>query len=185
MAKLTIFVITLVLIFNSVLAINKTVCDCSRPQTKGLLDLDEPPYCKQNKTNLQLDAVDKTYYKIMTKTRPDISWPAYSCSQWIETKTITGSFWIGSFDTVYSTTTKEVEPLECWKMVKTLQCGGNTMVHNGNTLAYTKKPVGDGYWYSVTRYSTLNCIAYEIKLRQEGSEDIISPFGILHTNTKL
>ena len=184
MAKLIQLLLFCALIYMPVIAINTTVCDCSQPQTKGLLDLDPPPYCKHHNNDVNFgDYVHfkEVTYDILAKAKPDVSWSAYSCTQWHETKTITGSFWVGSYDTVYTTTTLEVEPSECWKMVGT-RCGENTMDRNGGTLSYTKQPNGEGYWYSVTKYQTLNCIVHEIKLSQEGTDDIISPFGIIKTN---
>ncbi|KZS02612.1 Uncharacterized protein APZ42_000275 [Daphnia magna] len=47
--------------------------------------------------------------------------------QWTKTKKITGSFWIGSFDTVYSQETILITPLECWQMVNDKKCGDNNM----------------------------------------------------------
>ena len=141
------------------------VCDCSQLQSKGLLDLH----------------FKDVIYDILAEAKTDVSWSAHSCTQFHETKTITGSFWVGSYDTVYTTTTLEVEPSECWKMVGT-RCGENTMDRNGGTQPFTKKPTGEGYWYSVTKYRTLNCMVHKIKLSQEGTEDIISPFGINYTN---
>ena len=185
MVKLILLVINLIFIIQHVLSVYKTVCDCSQPQTQGLLDLDEPPNCYEDKTYPSLEPhtlLPRTFYELMTRTRPDIYWTAYSCSQWIETKTITGSFWVGSFDTVYTTTTKEVEPSECWKMVHSSKCGSNTMSRDGKHSSFTQKPIGDGYWYSTTSYKSLNCMVQEITLRQEGNDDIISPFGILKTN---
>ena len=184
MANLIQLLLFFSLIYAPVIAINKTVCDCSRPQTKGLLDLDPPPYCKHKTNDVHFGNYahfEKVTYDILTRAKPDISWPAYSCSQWHETKTVTGSFWVGSYDTVYTTTTLEVSPSECWRMVGA-KCGDNKMDRNGGTLSYTKKPTGEGYWYSVTKYQTLNCIVHEIKLSQEGTDDIISPFGIIKTN---
>ncbi|KZR95907.1 Uncharacterized protein APZ42_010041, partial [Daphnia magna] len=42
-------------------------------------------------------------------------------------KKITGSFWIRSFDTVYSQETILITPLECWRMVNDKKCGENNM----------------------------------------------------------
>jgi hypothetical protein len=97
------------------------------------------------------------------------------CSQWIETKKVTGSFWIGSYDTEHFRTTKEVSAKECWDMKIQLACAGNRNVINGKTYSYTHKPVGGGKWMSITEYSVVNCL---IELRQEESDGpILSPFG--------
>ena len=136
MAKLTLSIIIFTLSFIPAKSVYKTVCDCSQPQTKGILDLEQPPHCKNNKSDPFPDehvVLDTTFYSVVTKARPEITWNAHSCSQWTETKTITGSFWIGSFDTVYTTSTKHVEPGECWNMIQNYKCGGNTMIKSGST----------------------------------------------------
>ncbi|KAK4037681.1 hypothetical protein OUZ56_029712 [Daphnia magna] len=51
-----------------------------------------------------------------------------------------------------------------------------------NGLSFTATPTGDGKWYAIKEYHTLNCIAEEVTLRQEKPDQPIEiPFGLLHT----
>ncbi|KAK4035894.1 hypothetical protein OUZ56_027973 [Daphnia magna] len=106
----------------------------------------------------------------MTKQNPVKTWKGWTCKQWIKTKKITGSFWIGSFDTVYSQETKLLSAIECWEMAGT------------TTLSFTSTPTGEGKWYAIKEYHALNCLAEEITLKQETPESLVeSPFGFLNT----
>jgi hypothetical protein len=80
-------------------------------------------------------------------------------------KRITGSFWLGSYDTEYLHTTKEVSPADCWGMKLKLECAGNRNAVNGKTYSYVHRSAGDGKWMSVKEYSVVNCLAQEIELR--------------------
>ncbi|KAK4007240.1 hypothetical protein OUZ56_012400 [Daphnia magna] len=49
-------------------------------------------------------------------------------------------------------------------------------------LSFTATPTGEGKWYAIKEYQTLNCIAEQITLRQEKPDSPIeSPFGLLNT----
>ena len=79
-------------------------------------------------------------YRVVTKSnKPVVTWEGHTCSQWIQTKKITVSFWVGSFDTVFSHKTQEVEPSDCWGIIDGLKCGGNQVVKTGekNILIYS------------------------------------------------
>nr|CAH0102648.1 unnamed protein product [Daphnia galeata] len=52
-------------------------------------------------------------YRIATKEDTEFKIEGLVCSQWIETKRITGSFWLGSYDNEYLHTTKEERGNEC------------------------------------------------------------------------
>ncbi len=157
-------------------AVYKSVCDCSKPITKGLIDLKDPYYCKT--TPIDHGPVALKDYSLVTRLKPTLRWKAYTCSQWIKTKRIIGSFWIGSYDTTYFHDLKHVEPADCWRMVQNLKCGRNTMIQSGSTFTFSHEPTGDGHWYSTTEYTTLNCLAETITLSQASPDDPIhSPFG--------
>ncbi|KZS10100.1 Uncharacterized protein APZ42_025514 [Daphnia magna] len=55
-------------------------------------------------------------------------------------KKITGSFWIGSFDTIYSKETKLITPVECWQMVNNKKRGENNIQVWPNGLNFTAIP---------------------------------------------
>ena len=157
-------------------AIYKSVCDCSKPKAKGLLNLNDPYYCKTLPPEHSEEKLKD--YEIITTVKPAQKWKAYTCSQWVKTKRIVGSFWIGSFDTTYFHDSMFVEPADCWNMVMNKKCGGNTIIQSGTTYTFSSEPVGDGKWYSTTDYKTLNCLAEEITMSQETpTSPLHSPFG--------
>ncbi|XP_045035875.1 LOW QUALITY PROTEIN: uncharacterized protein LOC123476928 [Daphnia magna] len=157
-----------------------SVCDCNYVKTRGILDINSPYYCQNPSTNHQPRYL--TNYTLMTKQNPVKTWKGWTCKQWIKTKKITGSFWIGSFDTVYSQETKLLSAIECWEMVNNKKCGGNLMQAGTTTLSFTSTPTGEGKWYAIKEYHALNCLAEEITLKQETPESFVeSPFGFLNT----
>ncbi|KAI9554962.1 hypothetical protein GHT06_020246 [Daphnia sinensis] len=159
-----------------------TVCDCKNTKTRGILDINSPYYCeKENPDSRQHQPRFQTSYTLMTKQKPVKTWKGWTCKQWVRTKKITGSFWIGSFDTVFSQETKLISPLECWEMINDRKCGGNIMQASPTSLSFTATPTGEGAWYATREYHVLNCLAEEITLRQETPESQIeSPFGYLN-----
>ncbi|KZS02503.1 Uncharacterized protein APZ42_000436, partial [Daphnia magna] len=49
-------------------------------------------------------------------------------------------------------------------------------------LSFTATPTGEGKWYAIKEYQTLNCIAEQITLRQKKPDSSIeSPFRLLNT----
>ncbi|EFX66897.1 hypothetical protein DAPPUDRAFT_115919 [Daphnia pulex] len=130
-----------------------SICDCTKPVTRGLLDLTDPEYCFKlhNAKEDGYKSMSKPVnYKVVTTMDTVLKLKGLVCSQWIETKRITGSFRIGSYDTEHFHTTKSVDPKECWDMKLQLNCGGNRNVVN----------------------------AQDIELRQEYKDGpILSPFG--------
>ncbi|KAI9549992.1 hypothetical protein GHT06_007060 [Daphnia sinensis] len=134
-----------------------------------------------NRLKLYTPRENLTSYTLMTKQKPVKTWKGWTCKQWVRTKKITGSFWIGSFDTVFSQETKLISPLECWEMINDRKCGGNIMQASPTSLSFTATPTGEGAWYATREYHVLNCLAEEITLRQETPESQIeSPFGYLN-----
>ncbi|EFX64450.1 hypothetical protein DAPPUDRAFT_118161 [Daphnia pulex] len=130
-----------------------SICDCTKPVTRGLLDLTDPEYCF-NLHNAKEDGYKSmskpVSYKVVTTMDTVLKLQGLVCSQWIEIKRITGSFWIGSYDTEHFHTTKTVDPKECLDMKLKLNCSGNRNVVN----------------------------AQDIELRQENKQGpILSPFG--------
>ena len=174
--NLQLFLLLTIFYFIPTEAIYKSVCDCSKPITKGLLDLNDPYYCKTNPPTHSVERVKE--YELITKIRPVQKYKAYTCSQWVKTKRIIGSFWVGAFDTTYFNDPKYVDPMDCWNMVDHLKCGGNKVIHNGLTYSFSSEPAGDGSWYSTKEYKTVNCLAEEIAITQETPESPIhTPFG--------
>ncbi|EFX65393.1 hypothetical protein DAPPUDRAFT_117305 [Daphnia pulex] len=149
--------------------------------TRGLLDLTDPEYCFKlhNAKEDGYKSMSKPVnYKVVTTMDTVLKLQGLVCSQWIETKRITGSFWIGSYDTEHFHATKAVDPKECWDMKLQLNCAGNRNVVNGKTYSYIQKPNGQGKWISITEYSVVNFLAQDIELRQEDKDGpILSPFG--------
>ncbi|KAI9553657.1 hypothetical protein GHT06_021584 [Daphnia sinensis] len=159
-----------------------TVCDCNNVKIRGILDLESPYYCNNDAMENQHSTRIPTSYTLITNQKPAATWKGWTCRQWTKTKKITGSFWIGSFDTTYSKETKLITPLECWRMVNDKKCGENNMQTGPTSISFTATPTGEGKWYAVKEYHTLNCIAEQITVRQERPDQPIeSPFGLLNT----
>lgn len=175
--RLSLFLLGMYLRFTFQLSI--TACDCSSSVTHGLIDVSDPAYCHPNGST-SMETEKSIRYELLTKVRTAVTWTGYSCSQWIHTKTIIGSFWIGSYDTTYSQTVKTIEPNDCWDVVQNFRCAGNVVVKNDKTFSFVKEPTGDGAWYSIKEYSTINCVAQEITLTQETKDGpVFSPFGVV------
>lgn len=160
-------------------AIVSPVCDCTNVKTRGILDINSPYYCDNPTTHHQQRFF--TNYTLMTKQKSIRTWKGWTCKQWVKTKKITGSFWIGSFDTVYSKEAKPMSSAECWEMINEKKCGGNQMQITPTTLSFIATPTGEGKWYAIKEYHALNCLAEEITLIQETPESLVeSPFGFLN-----
>lgn len=155
-------------------------CDCNSPVHKGIVDIQDPVYCTENIKN-KVSSYNVTY-TVYTKKRPPKTFKAYLCEMGIKTKTITGSFWVGVYDTVYTQKTLEVDSETCWRMIETKKCGfnNNEMTNVGDRMAFIGEPVGEGAWFSTKEYSLINCMTREVTLTLENQKgDISSSFGIL------
>ena len=184
MANPTLQIILLIFIISYLpptIAIYKTVCDCSKPITKGLFSMSDPYYCKIKPIDRNLPT--RMDYTLMTKIKPVQKWTGYTCSQWVKTKRVVGSFWIGAFDTSYFHDSKYVEPFDCWNMINNKKCGGNEIIQSGTTYKFYQEPIGEGAWYATKEYKTLNCLAETITITQETPEPSIrTPFGFHKVN---
>lgn len=142
--------------FQTANTIYSSVCDCKNAKTRGILDINSPYYCDKDNLEINHQRRFPTNYTLMTKQKPIKTWKGWTCKQWVKTKKITGSFWIGSFDTVFSQETKLITPLECWDMVNDKKCGGNNMQSSPTTISFTATPTGEGAWYATREYHGRN-----------------------------
>ena len=177
------FIFFTFILLEPVSSLSITACDCESPVVKGIMDVSDPFYC----SNLTIDSYTRIpkilSYQILKKPLPNLSWEGYACTQWIEKKTVIGSFWIGSYDTTFSHETKLVESAECWAMVNYRKCGDCPMTENDNILACIRKPTGDGAWYATREYPILNCQVQKITFSQDKPGDpIFTPFGPIQIN---
>ena len=166
MATYLLLVTYLLLFTYSEISLYIPVCDCNQPKIRGILDINKPYYCEKGKTNTTHKPRMITTYTLVTKQRPTITWKGWSCQQWVKSKKIIGSFWIGSFDTTISQQTHLVSAPECLEMVNSKKCGENLMQESATTLSFTASPTGEGKWYATGKYHTLNCLVEEITLKQ-------------------
>ena len=174
-------IICITIIIHTVTNLYIPVCDCNKAKTRGILDVNKPYYCQTDHADAPHKNRLTTNYTLITKQKPTTTWKGWSCKQWVKSKKIVGSFWVGSFDTTYSQETHLVSASECWEMVNNKKCGENAMQSGATTLSFTASPVGEGKWYATREYHALNCLAEEITLRQETTEGPIeSPFGMLN-----
>jgi len=174
-------IIYIIITVQTVSNLYMPVCDCNKAKTRGILDVNRPYYCQPNKAVIPHHRRFDTNYTLVTKQKPTTTWKGWSCKQWVKSKKIVGSFWIGSYDTTYNQETHIVSPLECWEMINNRKCGENAMQSGATSLSFTSSPVGEGKWYATREYHVLNCLAEEITLRQDTEEGPIeSPFGMLN-----
>ena len=135
-----------------VLTLTIQICDCLKPVTRGLLNLTNPDYCFKNHTDKEDEqkVMSKlvTYY-VVTKLQADLRVEGLVCTQWIETKRITGSFWVGSYDTEHFHTKKKVSPQDCWDMKSLFKCPGNKNIGNGKRIVIDRNQLAkeSGYQY--------------------------------------
>jgi hypothetical protein len=169
------------LIFTySALPLYIPVCDCNQAKTRGILDINKPYYCQKGKTDTPHHLRIETNYTLVTKQKPIVTWKGWSCKQWVKSKKITGSFWVGSYDTTYSQETHLVSALESWEMVNNKKCGENVMQESATTMSFIASLTGEGKWYATREYHALNCLMEGITLRQDPvKHQIESPFGLL------
>ncbi|KAK4007029.1 hypothetical protein OUZ56_012184 [Daphnia magna] len=139
-----VFLLCLLHSLNPTYPIYASVCDCNNMTIRGILDFELPYYCDNEKPETQHLPRIPTTYTLVTKQKPAATWKGWTCRQWTKTKEITGSFWIGSFDTVYSQETILINPLECWRMVNDKKCGNNNMQTRPTGLSFTATPTGEG-----------------------------------------
>jgi hypothetical protein len=181
MAKFLPLITYLLLFTYPVLPLYIPVCDCNQAKTRGILDINKPYYCEKGKTDTAQKPRLTTDYTLITKQKPTVTWKGWSCQQWIKSKKIVGSFWIGSFDTTCSQQTRLVSALECLEMINSRKCGESVMQNSAITLSFTASPTGEGKWYATREYHALNCLVEEITLKQNPDEHLIeNPFGLLN-----
>ena len=181
MAKYLLLFVYQLLFTYSTWPLNVPVCDCNKAKTRGILDINKPYYCQNGAIDTPHKPRIASTYTLVTKQKPIVTWKGWSCQQWIKSKKIVGSFWIGSFDTTFSQKTVLVSPIECWEMVNSRKCGDNLMQASDSTISFTASPTGEGKWYAIREYHVLNCLLEKITLKQNPEEHLIeSPFGILN-----
>ena len=181
MAKYLLLFVYQLLFTYSTWPLNVPVCDCNKAKTRGILDINKPYYCQNGAIDTPHKPRIASTYTLVTKQKPIVTWKGWSCQQWIKSKKIVGSFWIGSFDTTFSQKTVLVSPIECWEMVNSRKCGDNLMQASETTISFTTSPTGEGKWYATREYHVLNCLLEKITLKQNPEEHLIeSPFGILN-----
>ena len=178
MAKKQLLYICFLINFYPSHPISINICDCARPKTRGLLDLTDPDYCTEHGSSSDMiTAKQAVTYRIITKSTATLTFEGHTCSEWVQTKRIVGSFWIGSFDTTFFHTTRLVEPAECWNMVQSNKCAGNQMILTGKTSSFIQEPVGEGRWYATREYSVTNCLIQTINIKEDPeTKQIITPF---------
>lgn len=157
------------------------ICNCTHPETKGIVNTAKPAYCQQGSTATNITEV---HYVIHAEER-GMHWKGYACSQWLAQKEVSIFFW-GSHDTILRKSILKVTPEECWKTITYQQmCGNSLMQPDGKTYKFIHEPTGEGKWMTTQKYTIKNCFTQEIPLSKEcESCNISSPFGFLTVNLK-
>lgn len=158
-----------------------TVCDCKNMEIKGIVDLKPPEYCNHAEPYRHA-APRKMFYNILTSDTFTYKFIGHVCEMYIREKKITGSFWIGSYDTEYHEYSVPVAEEDCKRMVTKRLCGesGTMLEQEGHIFKYTAVPDGPPKWFTTKIYTTTNCVTWNVTLSQESAtSDIVSPFGNL------
>ena len=166
-----------------VFAIEMDICNCSRADNRGLLDLEPPDYC--NLPFIAGQPLDAEY-NVYTVESPQSKFEGFTWVAWEEKKTIVGYFF-GSYDTTYETITKSVTADECKRMARFHECGGPNikMTIDEGSYVYNRKPDCEGKYWQTDRCMTLNCVLSPVTLTQNyASGPIISPYGRLTNDSE-
>jgi hypothetical protein len=164
-------------------AIEVTVCNCTRADNRGLLDLEPSDYCRS--PNLATQPIDAEY-KVYTLDNPQIKIEGFTCVAWEEKKTIVGYFF-GSYDTIFETITRSVTADECKRMARFHECGGPNikMTIDDGSYVYNGKPDCKGKYWQTERCITLNCVLSPVTLTQKCPTcNVNSPYGRLTNNSE-
>jgi hypothetical protein len=89
-----VFICYLSILFASTNPIKISICDCMKPVTRSLFDLTDPEYCfklHRDKYDVQKAMSKPISYKVITTMNAVLKMEGLVCSQWIETKKVTGS----------------------------------------------------------------------------------------------
>ena len=116
------------------------ICNCDKPVTKGILNLQDPAYCSAvpEKENIEL-----VKYEMYIKDLNPWTAEGYSCMQWDKEKHIVGYFF-GSYDTTYETKAREVSKEDCLKSItQPYICGENRLTHDNGVYSYERNPDGE------------------------------------------
>lgn len=145
------------------------------------MDIQSPAYC----TPEVKEPETEKGYTLYVAEKPHATWTGFACWGWTHEKKIEGSIWY-TFDTTEQPTVDELSTQECWEMVKTRQCFGNSMKQDNNMSYYNQRPQGEGSWWSTVTYKTRQCQLQAITLTKDcPSCPIISPIGQLTADVRL
>ena len=131
-----------------------TVCDCNKPETKGVLDLSNPKYCSET-ANYKAKPSIVTQYDIITRKEPSVSFEGWMGLQWQKTRQV--SCWFGGSCTIeHLIDAQTVCSEECWsfkermtmKNVMTMKCNRMNQEKDGRSTRRQQAKV-DGYRLSI------------------------------------
>jgi hypothetical protein len=172
-------IIIIIMLMKAFAGKSHIICDCERARTKAVIDLSVPDYCNhmEKYTHVKPRTVP---FRLVSKKKPPYKIDAFLCEMYIKELTITGSFWVGSYDSVYRQYTRSVNIDDCKRMINDKLCIDNKVEESEGVYKYETEVVGKGHWYSTTVYKVTNCIGHKITLYQETPDSaIMSPIGIL------
>lgn len=171
--------IIILLAASSVSAIVTTVCDCSKPITRGIIQFADGN-CE---ANTETPPTTFVKYEVYTEQREAVKFPAFVCGRWKMIKHITVTFF-GNIVVVPERIAMDTTPAECQIMQQSLRCGEQPMTNSDNKWTYNDSPSEDGYWLRTTTVFVINCMFEEITLIQEKESGIIeTPLGTANATT--
>ena len=155
------------------LAFQRTVCDCSSPQTMGIINIPEQRCDTQNEK--------PTYYPVQytaqSKMHEFQQLNAYICASWKNIKHTTMNIF-GQVITVRDKIVMETSEEECRIIYKTKKCNHESMTPDANLWTYNVEPEEQYAWMRTLIYHTIGCSAEEIKIEtQEGKSTVETPLG--------
>lgn len=154
-----------------------SVCNCTRPVVRGVLDLQDSTYCSEQPTVVSSTPVS---YKFLNRKSAYLEFSGYQCIRWSEKKVISWTYFEAQ-DTVFYRDVAKVYPPECWLTVyPPYHCNGNEMKGDDNMRRYIQKPIGDGKRFNTVVHEVINCVTQRVVLKAACPTcEIISPLGPL------
>jgi len=157
-----------------------TSCDCSHTVTKGILQTDEPEYCKSARTKQKTQTID---YELYAKSPATTQWSAVACTSWIESQE-KKAFFFGGTDTTTHKFDRQVTPEECAMSARyPYMCDKNKMTQTSSkTYKFIRIPEADYTWMHTNTANATCCVTQVITVKQACPTcNIQTPFGEINT----
>jgi hypothetical protein len=163
----------------SPLALNATVCDCTKPLHMGILQFSDED-CRPEEDHSSSLTVK---YSVYTERRAEAKFPGQLCARWKIQKHISVDFF-GLVVIVTDKVALDTSFTECQIMYESHRCNDQLMVLKENKYVFDEEPSESGYWLQTIITEKVNCVLEKVPLYQqtEGSE-FSTPIGTASATT--